>query len=407
MFARSTDTLRRAAGLLVTVSITLSATLIAACGGGGGGLTADSATAYAAGPITGFGSIIVNGIRFDDSSASVLDDDDNSHDRSELRLGMMVEVSGQGMDRAAGSAHALRIRFGSEIVGPIDSINADAGTLVVLGQTVEITPTTVFDDSIAGGLAGLAERDVIEVHAQFNAGTGHYIAKRVEAKPGATAFKLRGLVSNLDNTAKTFTIGSEVINYAGIAAADLPANLANDQRVRVRLQTTKNASNQWVAIQVRSGERRVDDHDDAEVRGTINAFTSVTEFEVNGLKVNAAGATFDDGTAGVALGAQVEVEGRVVDGVLVARKVELEGHDDGDDGDRSHNHNGFELHGLVSELNATAKTFRLRGVTVSYAGPVLFKDGSEADLANDRQVEVKGVLSTDGTQVVATEIDFE
>ena len=82
MFARSTDTLRRAAGLLVTVSITLSATLIAACGGGGGGLTADSATAYAAGPITGFGSIIVNGIRFDDSSASVLDDDDNSHDRS-------------------------------------------------------------------------------------------------------------------------------------------------------------------------------------------------------------------------------------------------------------------------------------------------------------------------------------
>ena len=50
---------------------------------------------------------------------------------------------------------------------------------------------------------------------------------------------------------------------------------------------------------------------------------------------------------------------------------------------------------------------RLRGVTVSYAGPVLFKDGSEADLANDRQVEVKGVLSTDGTQVVATEIDFE
>ena len=121
---------------------------------------------------------------------------------------MMVEVSGQGMDRAAGSAHALRIRFGSEIVGPIDSINANAGTLVVLGQTVEITPTTVFDDSIAGGLAGLAERDVIEVHAQFNAGTGHYIATRIEAKPGATAVQAaRAGHRNLDSTAKTFTIG--------------------------------------------------------------------------------------------------------------------------------------------------------------------------------------------------------
>ncbi len=400
--------LHRAAGLVVRLSLTLSmalsAALIAACGGGGdapAAAAASQATAYAAGPISGFGSVIVNGVRFSDDSASVSDDDDNSRNRSELKLGMMVEVDGRGLDRAAGSAHALRIRFGSEIVGPINSIDSAVNSLVVLGQTVQIKPTTVFDDSITGGLAGLAAGDVIEVHAQFNATSGHYVATRVEDKPGALVFKLRGLVSNLDGAAKTFTIGSEVINFAGIAAANLPSNFANGQRVRVRLQTTKNAAGQWVATHVRTGVRRVDDHDDAHVRGIVTAFTSTTDFEVNGLRVNATGANFDDGTAGVVLGAQVEVEGKVVDGVLVATKVELDGRDGDDERHRP------ELHGLVSELNTTAKTFKLRGITVGYGGSVIFKDGTVADLADNKKVEVKGVLSADHTRLEARVIEFE
>ena len=153
--------LRRAASLALTLSLALSAALIAACGGGGDTPAvagASQATAYAAGPISGFGSVIVNGVRFSDDSASVSDDDDNSRGRSELKLGMMVEVDGQGLDHAAGSARALRIRFGSEIVGPINRIDSAGNSLVVLGQTVEIKPTTVFDDSITGGLAGLVDR---------------------------------------------------------------------------------------------------------------------------------------------------------------------------------------------------------------------------------------------------------
>ena len=396
--------LRRAASLALTLSLALSAALIAACGGGGDTPAvagASQATAYAAGPISGFGSVIVNGVRFSDDSASVSDDDDNSRGRSELKLGMMVEVDGQGLDHAAGSARALRIRFGSEIVGPINRIDSAGNSLVVLGQTVEIKPTTVFDDSITGGLAGLAVGDVIEVHAQFNASSGHYVATRVEDKPGALAFKLRGLVSNLNTTDKTFTIGSEVINFAGVAAANLPANFANGQRVRVRLQTTKNAAGQWVATHVRTGVRKVDDHDEAHVRGIITAFTSATEFEVNGLKVNATGANFADGAAGVVLGAQVEVEGKVVDGVLVATKVELDGRDSDSDRNRP------ELHGLISELNTADKTFKLRGITVAYGGIVVFKDGTLADLANNKQVEVKGVLSADHTRLEATVIEFE
>ena len=54
-----------------------------------------------------------------------------------------------------------------------------------------------------------------------------------------------------------------------------------------------------------------------------------------------------------------------------------------------------------------AKTLVIRGVTISYAGPVQYEGGTEADLAVNKRLEVKGVLSADGTLVVAEEIHFE
>ena len=49
----------------------------------------------------------------------------------------------------------------------------------------------------------------------------------------------------------------------------------------------------------------------------------------------------------------------------------------------------------------------LRGVTVNYAGTVVYKDGSAADLAVGKQVEVKGVLNLDGKTLTAARIAFE
>jgi hypothetical protein len=389
---------RQAAALLLV----LSAAAITACGGGGdaavGAGPTETPTAYASGPITGFGSVIVNGVRYDDSASSVIDDDDGGHSRDELKLGMMVEVDGHQMDRANGLGKALRIRFGSEIVGPLTYVSPDGGSLEVLGQTVLVTSTTVFDDMPAGGLPALFGT-AIEVHAQLNVATGEYTATRIEPKADAKLYKLRGVVADLTPT--TFKLGDAVINYAGIAAGDLPQNLADGLKVRVRLLKTQNTASEWVAVSVRHGVRKVEDRDEAHVRGKISAFTSATEFEVNGLKVNATTASFPDGTTGVVFGAEVEVEGAVVNGVLVATKVEL------DDERHAGERHRFELHGLISALDTTVKTFSLRGVTVSYAGDVTFKDGTADNLANGAKVEVKGTPSADRTTLVASSIEFE
>ena len=81
-------TSRRTAASWVAVA------LLSACGGGGGGSASVSSDpaggsgAYSMGAISGFGSIIVNGVRHDDKSARVFDDDGAARRSDELKLGM-------------------------------------------------------------------------------------------------------------------------------------------------------------------------------------------------------------------------------------------------------------------------------------------------------------------------------
>lgn len=378
----------------------MAGVMLAACGGGGGGsgvAGASGATAFAVGPIRGFGSIIVNGVRFDDSGAHIEDDEGRGRGADDLRLGSMVEIESGKIDDSTGRAKASTIRIGSELIGRVESVSGNS--FVLLGQTVDVTPETVFDDSLALGSAGVAALQglVLEVHAQFDAGTGHYVATRIEGASGALSFKIRGTVSALNTTAKTFQIGSAVINYATLASADLPANLANGQVVRVKVKPQQE-NGQWIATSVRSGERKVDDHDDGRLVGQVTGFRSATDFDVNGVKVDASAARIDNGP--VKADSRVEVRGKVSAGTLVAERVKvLDGSDD--------MIRGVELHGTIGSLNTGAKTFVVRGVTVSYAGSVTYERGSEAQLANNQPVEVKGALASDGTTLNATLIRFE
>jgi len=334
-------------------------------------------------------------VRFDDSSAVIEDDDGNRGSSASLKLGMMCDIDSDTIDDSTGRAKARHIRFGSEIIGPVATVDTTAGTFTVLDQTVEVKPETVIEASL-GTLADFAGK-LVEVHALFQASSGHYIATRIEDATGAAFFKLRGLISALDTSAKTFKIGDALISYANVADADLPAGFADGLRVRVRLQTVQVAG-AWVATSIRSGVRKVEDHDDARLRGTVTAFTDATHFEVNGIAVDASAARIDNGP--VTAGARVEVRGTAAAGTIAATRVTVLLADD--DAIR-----GIELHGTASALDTTAKTFVLRGITVNYGGTVVFKDGTAAQLADGVQLEVKGVLSADRSTLAAAVIEFE
>ena len=149
-------------------AVALSALVLAACGGGGSASSTTSAapSTFALGRISGFGSIVVNGVHYDESNAIVKDEDGATHNQNELKLGMVVEVQageiGESNNRQ--SATAQDITFSSLIRGPIDSVGADS--IVVLGQTVKVGATTVFDESLTGGLTALIDRSLAAWNAR-------------------------------------------------------------------------------------------------------------------------------------------------------------------------------------------------------------------------------------------------
>jgi hypothetical protein len=90
----------------------------------------------------------------------------------------------------------------------------------------------------------------------------------------------------------------------------------------------------------------------------------------------------------------------VSNGVIVASKVEIEER-------RLPGPRKLELRGEIANLNTTDLTFALRGVTVWYGGDVNYVDGTAADRANGRRVEVKGPLASDRTRLEAQRIEFK
>ena len=157
----------------------------------------------------------------------------------------------------------------------------------------------------------------------------------------------------------------------------------------------------WVATRINGRGPRPDDDDEVELEGTISAFTSRTSFSVNGIPVDASERRVRrrhgrPGARRPGRGARAAP----VNGVVIATRVKVEDEED-------HRGEGFELHGAITAIDTTAKTFMLREVKVSYAGPgIEYRDGSEALLAVGVRLEVKGRLSAEGTTLRAERISF-
>ena len=409
--------LARSRSLLAALFAALT---IAACGGGGSDAPAPNAAAPDAvatpgaaatdtlseGVITGFGSIIVNGVRFDDSTAQVSDEDDEENparSKDVLKLGMVVTVSATS---GTGTGTASAIAFGSVLQGPVQSTNVGTGTagiqtLVILGQTVIVGTRAVFDPlSLPGGFADIRKGDAIEVHGHLDVLANKIVATRINRESNATVYKITGNVSSLNTGSKSFKIGSEAISYGSIDPGKLRVSLANGVTVKVQLATVQTTPGTWNATRIKPASRKaMENRSRVEIEGLIDAVTSATRFSVNGLPVDATRASFPRGPGSLALGVRVEVKGSVVGGTLIAAHVKVK-----EDRDEDHE---IELHGAISSVNTVSKTFVLRGLTVSYAGNVRFEHGSATQLVNGVKVEVKGRTGPGGTMVLAQKIEFE
>jgi hypothetical protein len=391
----------RLLSMIVMAALAAAVGTASGCGGvGGGGTGGFGATVnFTHGPITGFGSIIVGGVRFEDSQATIEDDEGGSRTRDGLKLGVTVSVDSTAVTDAGQGPQATAsvVRLGSVLVGPLESVSSVS--LTALGQTVQLSGATIIDDSL-GALTSLPLGTVVEVHGAIDPSTQTIVATRVEAaSQPVTSYKVRGVARNVDTAARTLRIGSSTFVFS--AASDVPTDLADGRTVTLRVGTTRDAAGAWTVVRVSSAAPLSvprGDRESASVRGVVTSFSSLARFVVVDTTVDASNATFPDGS-GIAAGSRVKVEGRFLDGVLVAAKVEI-------DSDERVRTEGIDLRGAIESVDAAASTFRLRGATVSYAGDVEFRKGGAGDLAVGRQVRVQGEVAGDRTRVQAKRIEF-
>ena len=416
------------------LQIVFVAFLVAACGGGGGGAggsgpasasnsaastssgsgtsqpSTEAAMDLVRGVVTGFGSVFIDGTRFDTSNA-VFSKDDEVATQDDLRVGMVVELRG---NVAAGTAE--NVDFEEDVKGPIDAISPSSDELTVLGQTILITPNTRFDEGVA--LSNLGVGEVLEISGLRGVNDvleASFIEKKTIDE--VNAYKVIGQVRDLDSTAQTFRIGGLQIDY-NAARLDDGLVLANGQTVEVKDENKAYSPGDLNLIVTRIepaglGQGAVDTGNgggnnsdnllnisSVQVEGLINVVRSANQFELAGTIVNhGANTQFIFGDANLlTVGTKVQVEGVLEeDASISAAKIKFA-------------RNSARLHGRVELVDFTAESLSILGVTVDLSQVQELEDKRDdlepfttSDIMTGDFLEIRG--NSAGAILIANEVE--
>lgn len=386
------------------------AAFLAACGGGGGGTTAAPpapapapvvlGTSTVSGTVTGFGSVIVDGVRIDDKSVGAGKEKvDGTVAAAELKIGQHVEVEHDG------NLVATKIRVSAEVEGSVSAVDLVAKTLTVLGQTVTINadaalgPVTVFGAPYAK-LDDVKVADAVEIHGIIKTdatGKMSLQATRIEKKDADSADRVNGVIYDLSATAHTFKIGGLLVDYTSATLLPAGSALANGSEVTVAIPlgtVEKGVAVKATAIKVK--DRKAESQGkEVELGGAVSAFDTAKKIiTVNGVKVDVSAITFDQAgktLADLKPGAYIVVKGTyTTEGVLKGATVVVRGVE-------QEKGNEVELHGSIADFHSIAD-FKVRGVTIDATGATI--DAASClgltHLGNEMQVAVTGSLSASG-----------
>lgn len=419
--------------LLQAASASAAALLIGACGGGGGdvaGVGTGGTGSFSVGTVTGFGSVYVNGVRYEDNGARVLDDDGNQKvigtDDNPLRLGMVVEVAGS-IDDSGNVRTATQISYGAEIKGPVTAVDAAAGSFTVFGIEVRTTSATLYAN--LAGVSALAPGNVVEVHGHPDA-AGRIVATLVGREAATVAlfvvgggeYRLRGAVAGLSGSNPDYAFAVRGVQVRTSADTRFDGMPAEGVPVALTLQPVVQSDGRYLVkrLKLRRSGYDVSGVSEGEVEGYVSEFNASTgTLRVAGYAVRlAAGVGYEDGVpADLKNGVRVEAKGRIEGGVLVATRIEFESRDrdgDGNDDDVSGESKELTFKGVATCVSCvgTSGSFTVQGTRqtrLDYDAATQFEDGLSGSTLNGRAVEVKGVAvsGASGSVYRATRIKLD
>lgn len=380
-------------------------------GSGGTGITADAGV----GSVDGFGSIIVNGIRYDIAGATTL-----LSDTSMLKLGMTVRVTGTlSADLASGTA--TLVISAADLRGTVANVSPSTGSFTVLGIQVDADAATVY----AGGLtafSGLANGISVQIHGLPGA-SGQLHATRIERLATAQAPVFTGYVQELDRNARTFRLGTQRVSYA---SADFPGDwpssrLAEGVVVRVRAQSVAStlaatAVEPWNPPPLRDGSR-------LSLGGLVSDYAGVQALRIDGVPADISAARVSGaGSILMANGVRVDATGTMRGGVLQVATLRLRqsaaafsstgasgsssagsGSGGSSSSSSSEESTSFSARGSVGAYRSPAD-FKVQGQDIDASGAT-YVGGTAADLGPSRKVFVTGTRVRDDV-LIADRLEF-
>ena len=303
--------------------------LLASCGGGGGSSTSAGigGTGIVVGRITDFGSVYVNGQRFETATSQFIVDGDNSASQADLALGMVARLTVETLNGAF-TGKATQVSYDDEVEGPIATITPPMDgvrTLTLFGQTVTIDENNTLFEGRA--FVDLAVDDVIEVSG-FRLSDTEIRATYVEFKgtfiPGTTEAEIRGVIgSYMMGPPETFVVDGVTVTTDAMTEIEVPGGMLQDG-LFVEVEGILQSASTMLATRVEFEDEDLGDEvDDVELQGIISSFNGLNDFEIDGQPIDASGAQITPAGALLADGIEVEVEGDIQGGILVAEEVEV------------------------------------------------------------------------------------
>lgn len=359
---------------------------LAACGSGdsNNSVTTAAPARLVTGAITAFGSVYVNGEKFDTDKAAVYIENSESSE-SELRVGMTVTV------KSSTEGVAESIHFADDVEGVVigDAVDNGDGTvsLDVMGQKVTANGDTIFESHVNGitKVAEIVDGNIVEVSGS-SSGTGDILASRVEVKAADFAsymassdhdsIEVKGIVSGHNEIAETFSIGSMTVSYNGAIVDDMPTGNWDGLYVEVKSTQDLNTDTLLASkVELEDGGSKGEhnDGDAVEVKGEISDYVTDTSVTVNGQTfLLDANTMYEHGSVSdLAVGIIVEVKGTSdASAKLVASKVEFDDHD---------NEIENEVMGPVTAINPTSAnegSIEINGLTIVINNSTIMHDDS-------------------------------
>ncbi|MGO1692201.1 MAG: DUF5666 domain-containing protein [Marinobacter sp.] len=354
---------------------------LAACGGGSDGSNdnAASSTGGSVGPVSGFGSVYVNGTHFGVNNASYTGNDGVER-YSQLEKGMIVKVTGSwGAD---GEGEARSIYYDDTLRGPVESMTwntaTKVGKITIAGLDVAINGRTVFKGATPEQLqASVGNTDNYRVRISgYRLADGTFQATFVGAREQGSGWpgelyevEVEGVVSGFEKETQTFKINGLEVDFQTAMFDD---GAVEDLKEGVVVEVEgKLEDGKLIASEIEFEDDLFNNNDDVEISGAVTVAYDVDsgQFQLNGFAIQVNEDTdLDDDIILDRLteGAEIKIEGEYRNGIIVAEEIEMR------DGDA-------ELSGFIENKERGGEVLVVSGVRVMLTDSTLVEDEETED----------------------------